>query len=483
MGTPVIVLEFNELCPSLMQRFMQLGHLPALSRLYSESQVYTTDAGEHTPFLEPWIQWVTVQTGLPFREHGIYDLGNGHKLQYPRIWDLMSQAGKEVWICGSMNGATGPGFNGYFLPDPWSVGVTDHPVGEFDAFMNLVRSYVQEYTRERVPLSLAVCRKFAWFMLRHGLSSQTVLQILDQILRERIHDERFKRATILDRLQWDVFRWYYKKYNPDFSTFFVNSTAHYQHFYWRYMDPEPFVIKPSEAERRKYRDAILYGYRRMDRIAGECLELAGDDAVIVLATALSQQHFLGHENTGGKKFYRAVDFRKLLEFAGITARARVAPVMAEQSHLYFENEDDAIDAEAKLAELHVGDKNVMEARRNGPDLFVGCLIMQELPKDACIYSDSNGRSAGFYDLFYMVDGTKSGWHHPDGILWIRTLNRTHTIFHERVPLERLAPTLLSLSGVQRPEFMSSKPLPLGIGPQHDDISSRSNRDRVTALVD
>src|ERR1041385_882411 len=62
MSKRVIVLEFNELCPSLMEQFMKQGLLPGFSRLHSESYAYVTDAEEVAPNLEPWIQWVTVHT-------------------------------------------------------------------------------------------------------------------------------------------------------------------------------------------------------------------------------------------------------------------------------------------------------------------------------------------------------------------------------------------------------------------------------------
>ena len=57
MGYPstasVMLIELNELSPPLMDRFIQAGELPNFARFYREAQVYTTDAGEKPPFLEP----------------------------------------------------------------------------------------------------------------------------------------------------------------------------------------------------------------------------------------------------------------------------------------------------------------------------------------------------------------------------------------------------------------------------------------------
>jgi len=76
----MIVLEFNELSPALMETFIDQGYLPNFKRLRDESSVFTTDAEEVAPNLDPWIQWVTVHSGLSYDEHGIFHLGDGDKL-------------------------------------------------------------------------------------------------------------------------------------------------------------------------------------------------------------------------------------------------------------------------------------------------------------------------------------------------------------------------------------------------------------------
>lgn len=469
MRNRTIVLEFNELTPSLMERFIREGQLPNFARLREESHVYVTDAEEQPPNLEPWIQWVTAHTGLSFKEHGIFDLGDGHKLSYPSLWDLACAAGKKVWICGSMNAGARIPINGFVLLDPWSVGLETHPRHEFDPYINLVRRYVQEYTRARVPLGKLEYLRFIKYMLWHGLSPRTMVDTFVQLVGELRGRDKWKRATILDRLQWDIFCWYYKKYDADFATFFLNSTAHFQHFYWRNMDPAQFVAKPTAKEQKRYANAILYGYKKMDRIVGECIKLAGRGDTIVLATALSQQPFLAYESTQGKRFYRPRDFRRLMAAAGITGQPRHAPVMSEQFHVYFDDVNDAVRAESSLRSWRVGDQDAMMVRRNGAELFVGCCIFTELPGDARVISASDGSGFDFHDLFYLVDGTKSGAHHPDGILWIRTPDRTHEVASAKISLRQVAPTILSLLNVQRPEFMPLEPLRLAAANQTGQV--------------
>ena len=52
----IILLEFNELVPRLMSKFIAEGALPNFARLYREAEIYTTEADEDHPYLEPWIR-------------------------------------------------------------------------------------------------------------------------------------------------------------------------------------------------------------------------------------------------------------------------------------------------------------------------------------------------------------------------------------------------------------------------------------------
>ena len=67
----LILLEFNELTPSVLEGYFAQEKLPNFKRFYDESYVYVTDAEEEGMLLNPWIQWVTVHTGLSAAEHGI----------------------------------------------------------------------------------------------------------------------------------------------------------------------------------------------------------------------------------------------------------------------------------------------------------------------------------------------------------------------------------------------------------------------------
>ncbi len=211
----IILLEFNELSPTLMDRFIDMGKLPNFKRLRDESQVLITEASERGWELNPWVQWVTVHSGLNYDEHRIIELDEGTQMKRERIWDVVSRSGKPVWLCGSMNIGYQQPLNGAVMPDPWTTKVSASD--SLKTFFRFVQQNVLEHSTNRPALGAGDYVKFLWFMVTHGLSFGTVIAILRQLVSERFNDSvRWKRAVLLDKLQFDVFRWYSPKTSPSF---------------------------------------------------------------------------------------------------------------------------------------------------------------------------------------------------------------------------------------------------------------------------
>ncbi|MGZ3687808.1 MAG: hypothetical protein ACXVBW_05885, partial [Bdellovibrionota bacterium] len=144
--TRVLVLEFNELSPVLMQRFIAEGKLPNFKKLRESSDAYVTTSDERQEDLEPWIQWPTIHTGLRYSEHQLGRVGEGHKLAKPRLWDVAGIKGKRSLIFGSMN--IGPtSAPGILVPDPWTTNLSPS-LPELRAYTEFVGHYVQEHTNE-----------------------------------------------------------------------------------------------------------------------------------------------------------------------------------------------------------------------------------------------------------------------------------------------------------------------------------------------
>jgi hypothetical protein len=448
----VVLLEFNELCPGLLDRWMAAGKLPNFKKFHDSSEVYVTEADARAPALEPWIQWHSMHTGVDYATHQVFRLTDGPLDRRDSMWSLLQDAGLKTFNCGSMNTAGYDTEGSVFLPDPWCTSEKAHPA-ELDRFYRFVSRQVREYSNVENRSALAEALDFLSFMVRRGLRLRTVLDIVQQLAAEKIQDHRlsWRRVAILDWLQTDLFMHYFRKVRPQFSTFFLNSTAHLQHTYWRHMDPDAFTVKPDQAELERYGDAILFGYQNMDRTLGRFFALEKRQPVtLVLASALSQQPFLKAEAQGGQRFYRPRNMDGFLAWLGLKP-ATTQPVMTHQYMLRFEDAGQAEQAVGRLERLTVDNERLLDIDRRDPTtVYIGSQIRRLLPEDALL-GGAGEESRPFGELFYLIDATKSGCHHPDGVLWFKTgLPQRHP---DRVSILNVLPTLLDLFDVPVPAHL------------------------------
>jgi len=301
-----------------MTQFIEAGDLPNFRRLRQESTLYTTDAGEDPPNLEPWIQWITVHTGVPFSEHRVFHLGDAEeKLRYPGIGRIVSDSGASVGICGSMNAGYGE-LRGYVVP---THGADPHPHPSWLAgYYDFVASRVQESSRNGGATSLTSNARFVATLLRAGLSARTVWETVRQLGAECVDaGVAWRKACLLDLYQYDLFRGLNARYDVRFATFFSNCVAHYQHYYWRHMSPELFPVPPPASDHASLRDAIRRGSR----------------SVMVLLVACSGTIRADHRVLHGfesdsldrntKVTYRPRDFARLLRLPHRVGRVEIFP--------------------------------------------------------------------------------------------------------------------------------------------------------------
>ncbi|MEZ5659050.1 MAG: alkaline phosphatase family protein [Burkholderiaceae bacterium] len=457
----VLMIEFNEICSSLIARWSQAGLLPNFSRLRDQSQVYDTVPDIEDPeFLEPWIQWYSIHTGLPFAQHGVFHLTDGPRAGHPDIWSILRAAGRSVACAGSMNARAFRDPDGFFLPDPWCTSEAVDPP-QLAAYQHVVATLVREYTNTQTPLTAADYARFLGFLASHGLKPGTVARILAQLARERLVDPRFswRRASLLESLQFDVFKHYYRRRRPDFTTFFANSVAHLQHSYWRNMAPEAFLVRPGADEQAVYGDAIRDGYRVMDRLLGDLMDCVGDDTSIILVSALSQQPFLRHEGRGGQHFYRPHDVRRLLGALSITPQS-VQPTMTHQFMLTFGDAQTCARARERLQGCRFANRPLFDLDKPlAPDQLYFCNALSgEVDLGASFEDTVGGRTHRLGDFFYLMDAVKSGCHHPQGLLWIRSARHDLDVSRQQVSILDILPTVLSLMQVPAQAGLIGRPL-------------------------
>lgn len=417
----LILLEFNELCPQLVDRFIDEGALPNFKRLRDASETFITHTNEE--LLEPWIQWVTVHTGVASSEHGIRDLDEAEKVTHNTFWDGLEE--ENVLLMSPMNVKFRRHNQSLFMPDPWAA--SQVPSVELEPFYKFVRAAVNSHARTD-RLDLKVATRALRFLLAHGLSLDSFAATLRQLFLEKFgrRDAKWRRATILDCLLWDVFAHFWRgPRQPRVGIFFSNATAHYQHKYWSYHDPSIFSLKPDAAEVETYRNVIRFGYQAHDRLIGRAMALAGTGTAIALCTALSQQPMLDYEVRGGKHMFLVRDFAALQAALGIRSAVRAESLMAEESWLHFATEADGADGYRKISAARTGDGRALFKLRgfDGKSFVIGCAVFAS-EVDARTTIIGAAGAIPFHEFFLQMETVTTAKHHPDGLFWIMSDDRS-----------------------------------------------------------
>ena len=257
---------------------------------------------------------------------------------------------------------------------------------------------------------------------------------------------RWKRVGLLDILLTDIFLYYYRKVKPAFATFFLNSTAHLQHAYWRCMEPERFLRAPDPGEAETYGDAILSGYQNMDRLLPDFFKLEQGGVTLAMVTALSQQPFLKHEASGGQRFYRPRNLAALLELAAVRPRT-IEPLMAHQYMLRFGDAQEKYRAIELIAQIRCEGATAFSIEVNDDTAICISSSFKEMVSPYAkitIGTPSIGEEP-FNEFFYLMDEIKSGCHHPEGVAWFKIGQGKH---HERkVSILDIFPTILDFMEV------------------------------------
>jgi hypothetical protein len=443
-----IQIEFNELSPTLIDEFIDAGELPNFALLRSKSEAFVTDASEELT-LEPWVQWPTLHTGISDSEHGIQHLGEADRVKGRGVARELADAGFKVGVFGSMNLDYGP-LDGFVVPDPWNPNSSPHPA-ELRAFSDFVFSAVQENSAARLDKKAAV--PFITYLATHGLKPKTVAEAVRQLVDERRDNGvTWRRTLILDSMSYDLFRNLMRRHDVAYATFFSNSTAHFQHYFWRNFRPEGFTAPVPEEDHPSLRDAVLTGYRSYDRMLGKFMTDFPNDR-LVFTTALSQEPWDTTWCT-----YRPHDFDKLIELIGFDKnRVDVEPVMAEEFFLTFPDKESEEVGFTLLGDTTIDGEPLFRTQQNEPLRHkVSCSVNDWYASGDSQVTLPSGKQERFDKLFYRIHSLRSGRHHPDGCFWVQS--SAPRIVEEKIPLTSVAPTLLGLFGVEPPSYMKQSPV-------------------------
>ncbi|MBS0623943.1 MAG: hypothetical protein JSS62_04895 [Verrucomicrobia bacterium] len=413
MTAKVLLIELNEFNRELLEQAAYELNLPHIQKIlhWYRSDTLTQDTYE-SDFLEPWVQWVCVHTGLPSSQHHIKHLGDIPNLQTEQLWQHLSKKGFTSGIWGAMNAnrADSP-LNQFFLPDPWTASEHAYPA-ELNAILTPLRYFSQNYTNRSWKASFQAFKELIRFLKKHRIPfMQEIPALLKNAIRFKA--KAFVFISFIEYLSTLLFLKYRQRYQPDFSLIFLNSLAHLQHHHWK-------------ADRIS--EPLAYGFRYLDRMMGHLL---AEEGIILMTNALSQK------NTNEEKpwiLYRQIDQAHFLKTIGVQCE-RVEPLMTHDALLFFASAQLCQQAKQTLESANLCGQKLflVESYPQDPQkLFYRILFTDEVPDHQTFIVQ--GQHYPFFKLFKPIV-RRTGKHIPQGTLYcniqkIPPVLKNHEIFKE-----------------------------------------------------
>lgn len=392
----ITVLELNEFNFDLLKRASsRYKNIKKLTSLYQTS-TQTEDTYE-SDFLEPWVQWVSIHTGVPSTLHNIKHLGDVPHLETPQIWEKLSDLGITSGVWGAMNANRANAKNClFFLPDPWTGSETATP-DELNDLLTPLRYTSKNYVKLSTSVLVQEMRRLFTFLRSNQMTLKLVREI-PQLIKNLIQyrKEHFPFISLLDYLSTHLFLSYKKRYNPNFTILFLNSLAHLQHHHWK-KKSEPLEI----------------GFRYMDRILGAIFEELRPNEIFLCTNGLSQK------NTNDEKpwiLYRQIDQKTFLQTIGVPF-TKVDSHMTHDAHIYFDSAEKCELGRAILEKTEVEGQKlflVEKYHQNEQKLFYKVCFTDETPPHSELRV--NEKTFPFFSLFKPIV-QRTGKHIPEGTIF------------------------------------------------------------------
>jgi predicted AlkP superfamily phosphohydrolase/phosphomutase len=261
MGKKLLVIGLDGASFNVLDQLIEKGYLKNLARLIdggARAELETT----FPPITA--VAWSSFMTGKNPGKHGIFEFVrldhdskrelavNASFRQGRAIWDLLSEAGKRVIVHNFPCTYPPHDLNGLMIADFMT------PRGRRDFTRPL--SLLSELEEKFGPYRLHLTQTY---------SGGNVEGVLDELFDELEYKAEVTEY-LMTRYDWDAFFQYFW------------GTDRIQHELWHILDEAH--PRHDKDEARQYRDRVYEYFRRVDEIVGRLIELAGEDALVWVAS-------------------------------------------------------------------------------------------------------------------------------------------------------------------------------------------------------
>ena len=336
----MIFLQLNELNFDYIGEYIKAGlDLPGFKKImeWKNAILKSEDSYE---LLEPWIQWASIPSGLNYKGHKIFRLGDAVTQKQKTIFELIEDNGYSVGALSPMNITNRLQRPKFFIPDPWTnTKADDSWVSQF--IHTAIRQLVNDNASGKIKFSNILRILSVSFVF---LSINDIFKIFNFFLKAKLGKRWFK-VVAFDFFLSKVFLKLKEKHDPDFSVLFLNGCAHIQH---HYLLSSPIINKKKVNQNPSWyvndnEDPIKDMLIEYDKIIQRIIE----NNKIILCTGLSQKKV---EKT--VFYYRLKDHKTFLNKIGVNF-IKIEPRMSRDFLIKFSNTSDRNKAYEILNNIYV----------------------------------------------------------------------------------------------------------------------------------
>lgn len=392
----LLFLQLNELNMDIIKNYVKDSNKKFLGfqKLFSLKD-FSFSCEEKYEELEPWIQWVSINTGKRFKEHKIFRLGDIINSDIKQIYEIVEENNYRVGCLSPMNTANKLKNPEYFIPDPWTDTKPD-PSFFSRIIHDVLTQTVNDNAVGKIKTSSLLKLAVIFFYFARLINISTYLRLV-----VKSFSGKWNKALFLDLLLSDIHIKLAKKKNIDFSTVFLNGFAHIQHHYFNASSFSKSTSTLPAWYIKEDEDPISDAIEIYDRILHQHFEVFPDYKFIV-CTGLTQKPYLNPVY-----YYRPIDHEAFLDALSIKYK-KVSPRMTRDFLLEFNNMEEQKDCLFKLDNLmDANGLNVFDIDIRDSSLFVTLSYPHQINKDTIfIYQ---GKSLNLFKHVAFV-ALKSGEH-------------------------------------------------------------------------
>ena len=463
-----ILFELNEVPFRVYRHYADRHPRSAIARLIAHGRRWDT-INEDVGHLSPWVTWPTLHRGVTNTDHHISSLGQDVSQTdalYPPVWALLARGGRSIGMFGSLHTYPMPASASdyaFYLPDTFAATPEAYP-DELSAFQNFNLSMVDRSGRNvsgETPYKQAI--GLLGGMLKLGLRAGTMAKIVRQLASERVMPHRTgRRRTMQSLLSFDLFLHQLADKHPDGAFYFTNHVASSMHRYWPATFGEDYRRIEWKADwSKRFSGEIDYAMGEADAMLADLMGFADrNPGYLLLVTGSMGQAAVDQPGSQMLTQLLLTDAPRFVKAMGVEGAWERRRTMEPVYTFQFEDEASTDIFCASIERLSVAGARPDYHRLDAHSVELA-LGQANLPDEALDLLLGNvamtPEALGIGNVRIQDEVGAAAYHIPEGVLlsYDPQSDGRGELAAEAVSTTRIAPTLLALQGVARPEYMKA----------------------------